>query len=192
MVVIPPHPGIPSGEGTATTAPRKPTASGFQPSAGNAFLLPPGEGRGEGERGIQNYGGCPGAQLHASHQPGDCQNLCRESCHHRLERNFAAQAWKAKLQMPLPPSPKRGEGRGEGFITSEPLAPSPQLSTPSGERGGSILFVSVLLNWLQKNPAWTWRQVKNLSPNGRGKARRLSGWRLIKCYSGLFRRSLMF
>ncbi len=36
------------------------------------------------------------------------------------------------------------------------------------------------------NPAWTWRRAKNLLPNGRGRAQRLSAWRRKITLLGLF------
>jgi P-type Cu+ transporter len=46
--------------------------------------------------------------------------------------------------------PRRGEGRGEGFVTPEPLAPSPQPPPPLGEEREQTAHLGSL-NWLKES-----------------------------------------
>ena len=184
MAVVLPHPDpLPKGEGTAIKHNRSSDdhpanpAVGLQAGLDTILPLPAGEGRGEGNRIVQIAAALARNSTHPISQA--IAKISAEKIDFTDWKEIRGCGIEAKLKniFSLAP-PKRGEGRGEGVVISEPLTSSLQPTPAFGEERERSCASARCAG--SRNPAWIWRRAKNSSPNGRDKARRLSGWRPTK------------
>jgi P-type Cu+ transporter len=158
MAVVLPHPDpLPKGEGTAIKHNRSSYDHPANPAVGlragldTILPLPAGEGRGEGNRIVQIAATLARNSTHPISQA--IAILSAEKVVFTDWKEIRGCGIEAKLKniFSLAP-PKRGEGRGEGVVISEPLTASLQPSPAFGEeRERSVRLGS--LRWLKESGA---------------------------------------
>jgi P-type Cu+ transporter len=152
---VSPHPDpLPKGEGTAIghnrssdDLPANPDA-GLQVRLGAILPLPTGEGRGEGNLVTQIAAALARHSTHPISQA--IARISTEKIELSDWQEIRGCGVEAKLQnvFPLAP-PRRGEGRGEGTMISEPSASTPQPSPPLGEEKEQTARLGSL-RWLRE------------------------------------------
>ena len=129
MAVVSPHPDpLLRGEGTATTTLRNPIASDSIPALEQVLPLPTGEGRGEGNAVAQIAADLARHSTHPISQA--IAKISAEKVAITGWREIRGCGVEAKSQNSFSFAPPK---RGEGFVTSESLASSPQPSPPLRE-----------------------------------------------------------
>jgi Cu+-exporting ATPase len=154
MAVVPPDP-LAGGEGTASghnlssnDLPANP-AAGLQVRLDTILPLPTGEGRSEGNAVAQIATALARNSIHPISQA--IAKISAEKIELTDWKEIRGAGVEAKLHKAFSVAPpKRGEGRSEGFVKSEPSASSPQPSPPFGDARAQIVRLGSL-NWLKES-----------------------------------------